>query len=87
MAKAKLEFDLDNIDDESEFYRVTNARNMAVALWEISHRLRRECEGEIQQKHDRGEKEGSMYEGMDMVMEKIHEILMDYNLDVDRLNS
>lgn len=85
MAKAKLEFDLDNIDDESEFYRATHARDMASALWEISHRVRRECENEIERKGDNGE-EGSMYDGMDLAIEKIHEILMEYNLDVDRLN-
>jgi hypothetical protein len=39
--KAKLEFNLDNEDDQLEYIRCIKARDMALAIWDIEQLLRK----------------------------------------------
>jgi molecular chaperone GrpE (heat shock protein) len=72
MSKAILEFDLNDLDDKMEFKRCTLSLEMALAIWEIVHNTRK---GLYHDAEFNKSGELSVYDGIDMVYEKIHSIL------------
>ena len=46
--KAKLEFDLTDIDDRMEHLRAIKSLDMALTLWDIQFNLRRRCDNIIE---------------------------------------
>ena len=83
--KAKLEFDLDNPDDAELYYRMNKATDMAGALWDITHNTKKSLENEIEFERSGENKEFSAYDALDLVFERIHEILADHDINSDRL--
>jgi hypothetical protein len=79
MAKAILEFDLDNHDDVVHHLRCLKSTDMALALFEISRNLKKKCE------HKCENIDGDPVDGMLVVLEEIHEILEDRGIDIDEL--
>jgi len=73
--KAILEFNLP--EDSLEYKQVTKSNDMANALWDITHNTKKQLhyisEGEEQDK------------GIDLVFNKIYEILEDNNINTDEL--
>lgn len=79
MAEAKLVFDLNDPDDRKAHYRAIKSLDMASALWDLTHNTRKSLEWSLEGK------EIDKYETLDMVFEKIYEILDDHNINTDEL--
>ena len=79
MAKAKIEFDLNEPDDVMAHKRAVKALDLALALWEITHNTKKGLEWAMEGK------EIDKYDALDMVYEKIYEILEEHNITLDDL--
>ncbi len=79
MAKAKLEYDLNDTDDAMAHMRAVKSLDMALALWDITHNTKKSLEWRMEGK------EIDKYEALDMVYEKIYEILDEHNIKLDDL--
>lgn len=79
MAKAKIEYDLSDIDDTYAHKRAVKSLDMALALWEIIHNTKKGLEWSMEGK------EIDKYDALEMVFEKIHEIISDHSIDLDDL--
>lgn len=77
MAKANLEFNLDESDDRDAHMRAVKSLNMALALWEMDQYLRAECKY--------GELSDEAYTTTEKAREKLREILNENNLNFDEL--
>jgi hypothetical protein len=79
MAKATLEFDLNDSDDMIAHLRAVKSLDMAMALWEIVHNTKKGLEWSMENK------EIDKYDALELVYKKIHEILDDHNINTDEL--
>jgi len=79
MSTATLTFDLSDGDDRFEFNRVTKAKDMAMALWEIDMNGYRK----FTKYNER--QEASYQEGIEEVFEYIRELLKEHQIDVEDL--
>ncbi len=79
MAKAKIEYDLNDQDDRMAHLRAVKSLDMAMALWDITHNTKKGLEWAMEGK------EIDKYDALEMVFEKIHEILNAHNIDTDEL--
>jgi len=79
MATATLTFDLNDSDDMIAHLRAVKSLDMAMALWEIVHNTKKGLEWSME------EKEMDKYDALEMVYEKIHEILAEHNIITDEL--
>jgi hypothetical protein len=79
MAKAKIEYDLNDIDDRMAHLRAVKSLDMAMALWDITHNTKKGLEWSMEGK------EMDKYDALEMVFEKIHEILDEHNIRTDEL--
>jgi len=50
--KAQLTFDFDNQEDEHRHYQCVRSQDMALALWDIAHNLRKKVEWEVESRLD-----------------------------------
>ena len=80
MAKATLEYDLNEPDDVIAHLRAVKSLDMAMALWEIVHNTKKGLEWSMEGK------EIDKYDALELVYEKIHEILGDHNIITDDLS-
>jgi hypothetical protein len=79
MAEAILKYDLNDTDDAMAHMRAVKSLDMALALWELLNNSKRMLERRMH------EKEMDKYEALDMVYEKIYEILDEHNIKMDDL--
>lgn len=79
MAKAKIEYDLSDIDDMYAHKRAIKSLDMALALWEITHNTKKSLEWAMEGK------EIDKYDALEMVYEKIFEIISEHNISLDDL--
>jgi hypothetical protein len=79
MAKAKIEFDLNDVDDRMAHLRAIKSLDMAMALWDITHNTKKGLEWSLENK------DVDKYEVLEMVFEKIYEILDEHNVRTDEL--
>jgi hypothetical protein len=79
MAKAKLEYDLNESDDVMAHKRAVKSLDLALALWDITHNTKKSLEWSMEGK------EMDKYDALEMVFEKIHEIISEHNIDLDDL--
>jgi hypothetical protein len=79
MAKAILEFNLNDQDDVMQYKRTVKSTDMAMALWEITHNTKKGLEWSLEGK------ELDKYDTLELVFDKIYEILNDNNINVDEL--
>lgn len=84
MAKAILEFNLDEPDDRMAFKRANKALDMACVLFEIQNNFRKKCMRELEAKEEFGIKLDA-YWGADLVLESLHALLQEYNIDTDEI--
>ena len=84
MAKAILEFNLDDPDDRMAFNRANKALDMTCVLFEIQNNFRKKCMRELDAKEEFGPKL-SAYTGADLVLENLHALLQEYNIDTDEI--
>jgi cell fate (sporulation/competence/biofilm development) regulator YmcA (YheA/YmcA/DUF963 family) len=79
MAKAKLEYDLNEPDDVMAHKRAVKSLDMALALWTIIHNTKKSIEWSMEGK------EIDKYGALELVYEKIYEIISEHNIDLDDL--
>ena len=79
MAKATLEFDLNETDDIKAHLRAVKSLDMSIALWEIIHNTKKKIEWSLENE------ELDQYDTLELVFDKIHEILKEHNIDLDEL--
>ena len=79
MAKATLEYNLSDPDDVIAHKRAIKSLDMAMALWDIVHNTKKGLEWSMEGK------EIDKYDALELVFEKIHEILNDHNIITDEL--
>jgi hypothetical protein len=84
MAKARLEYDLNDTDDAMAHMRAIKSLDMALALWEIRYNTKKSIGYALEGKDLKGESV-SNYEVLDMVYERIYEILDEHNIKMDDL--
>jgi hypothetical protein len=79
MAEAILKFDLNDPDDVMGHKRAVKSLDMAIALWEITHNTKKGLEWSLEGK------DLDKYDTLELVFEKIYEILNDNNINCDEL--
>jgi hypothetical protein len=79
MAKAKIEFDLNDPDDRMAHLRAVKSLDMAMALWDITHNTKKSLEWSLENK------DIDKYEVLEMVFDKIYEILDEHNVRTGEL--
>jgi hypothetical protein len=79
MAKAKLIYDLNEPDDIMAHKRAVKSFDMALAIWNITHNTKKSLE------YSMDGKEIDKYEALDLVYEKIYEILDEHDIKIDEL--
>jgi hypothetical protein len=79
MSTATLTFDLSDGEDRYEFNRITKARDMAMALWELDMNGYRK----FTKYNER--QEAAYQEGIEEVFEYIRELLKEHQIDVEQL--
>jgi len=80
MAKAKLIFDLTNIDDAREHLAAVKSGDMAVVLWEIIYNLKKSCH-----MHVEANKNLDKCDAIDLVFKKIRDLLDENGIIPDEL--
>jgi hypothetical protein len=79
--KAKLTFDLNDHDERIQHLRCVKSLDMALALWEISVNAKKQCYRIAEGKEMKGES----VDHINLVFEKIYEIMEEHSIDVDNL--
>jgi hypothetical protein len=79
MAEAILKYNLNDSDDTMAHMRAVKSLDMALALWDITHNTKKSIEWSLEGK------EIDKYEVLDIVYEKIYEILEEHNIKMDDL--
>ena len=79
MAEAILKYDLNDTDDAMAHMRAVKSLDMALALWDITHNTKKRIEWSLESK------ELNKYEVLDLVYERIYEILDEHNIKLDDL--
>ena len=77
--KAILEFNIDDPIEEASHMRCVKAKDMALALWDIDQYLRSHI------KYAPDTVEGETLEALEKVRDELHEIMSNYNIDLDEL--
>lgn len=81
--KAILEFDLNDFDQAQEHYRCIRAKDTAIILFELisaKKRLYRVIEAAKEE-----DKNIDAYDGADIVYEKLHALLEEHGISIDKL--
>jgi hypothetical protein len=79
MAEAILKYDLNDTDDAMAHMRAIKSLDMALVLWELLNNSKRTLERTMH------EKEMDKYEALDMVYERIYELMDEHNIKLDDL--
>lgn len=80
--KGILEFDLN--EEYKDHLRAVKSTDLALALWEIVYNTKKGIGYQLEGKNMKGE-EVSNYEVLEIVFDRIHEILRERNIDLDEL--
>ena len=76
--KAKLTFDLDDFDDRLAHERCVKSLDMALVLWELTHNSHRSLTNGY-------DEDDGYHKGVDAVFDKLHELLDEHNVDINKL--
>ena len=79
MAKATLEFDLNEHDDVLAHKRAVKSLDLALAIWDITHNTKKGLEWSMEGK------EMDKYDALEMVFDKIYEILDEHHISIDEI--
>ena len=79
MAKAILDYNLNDPDDLMAHKRAIKSLDMAIALWELIHNTKKGLEWAMETK------EMDKYDALELVYEKIHEIMSEHNIIIEDL--
>jgi len=79
--KAILEFNLDDLEDETAYARCIKAKSMAIVLWDLDQHLRNKCKyGD-----ESGELDDITYKALNDVRDTLREMMNDNGIDLDEL--
>lgn len=78
--KAKVIFNLDDIDDQYKFKKFVKSDDMTFVLFELIYNTKKSIEYEIDNNSDL-----SNYEVLDLVYERFNKILEERNINIDEL--
>ena len=81
MTKAIMKFDLSDPDDRMEHLAAVKSKDMAFVLWHINYNLKKECH--LKAESSKGKLDS--YEVIEMVFEKIRDLLNENNIVPDEL--
>lgn len=84
MAKATLEFDLNDSDDRMAHLRAVKSTDLALVIWELEYNLRKRLERELEAKEYKNE-EVNNYDVIDICMENVIKTIRDHTIDIDDL--
>jgi hypothetical protein len=79
--KAKLIFDLGDIDQRIEHLRCVKSLDMALVIWEMASNAKKECYRIAEGKELNGEE----VDHIDLVFQKFYEILEEHSICIDDL--
>ena len=79
MAKATLEFDLDNNEDSMAFSRAHKSLDMAIVIFELTSNLKKRISYELEHR------ELKDWEAVHLVFERIHELINEHGINIDEL--
>ena len=79
MAKAVIEYNLNDIEDVYAHKRAIKSLDLTLALLEIIHNTKKGLEWSMEGK------EIDKYDALELVYEKIHEIITEHNIDLEDL--
>jgi len=79
MAKAILEYDLNDHDDKKAHLRAVKSLDMALALWDILHNTKKGLEWSLEGK------EVDKYDALELVYEKIYSIIDEHGIIIGDL--
>ena len=87
MATATLQFDLNDPDDVRAHLRAVKSLDMALAIWEITYNLRKKTYYEIEEREIRNKENNTNepVDGVEILMEKIFEVLEEHGINTDEL--
>ncbi len=84
MAKAILEFDLNEPDDRMAHLRAVKSLDMASFIFQLTSNTKRELERELET-YEFQNIQLKDYEVLNKVFEKIHEMVDEYGINIDEL--
>ena len=79
MAKAILEFDLNDPDDNMAHLRCVKSLDMAIVLFQLTSNLKKQIMHEIDHR------ELKDWEAVHLVFERIHELVNEHGINIDEL--
>jgi len=82
--KAILEFDLNDSDDQLAHKRCVLATEMALVIWQLSYNTKKEVERIIENAKE-DDKNINAYDGVDLVFEKLNDLLEEHGIKIDSL--
>lgn len=83
MAKGKLIYDLTDPDDAREHLCAVKSGEIAIVLWQIAHNLKKSCHLEA----EGAEKDFDTYDAIEMVFDKIYELMDENGIVIDDLTN
>jgi len=84
MSKAKLEFDLNDLDDRLEYERVVKSTDMSFLLFDVVYNYKKNLYWEFEKLEEKGETP-SVYDGIDAVLDKIVSEMNEKGIILDKL--
>jgi len=84
MAKATLTFDLADFDDRVEHLRCTKATAMALFIWNLVHNSKKSVKYDVESRQMR-DNEFDAYDAVDLVFDRIHDLLNEEGINIDDL--
>jgi hypothetical protein len=79
MAKATLEFDLNDFDDKMEHLRAIKSTDMASFIFQLVSNTKKSIMFELENKDMKD------WEAVNLVFERIHNLLDEYDINIDEL--
>ena len=84
MAKAILEYDLNDHDDKMAHLRAIKSTDLALVIWEFEMNLRKKLERELESKELKNE-EVDNYDVIDTCMQNVIRTIRNHNIDIEAL--
>ena len=79
MAKAIIEYDLNDRDDVMAHKRAIKSLDMSMAIFQLLFNTKKKLSFKLEEKNYKD------YEVLSMVFDEIHEIMSEYNIEIDDL--
>jgi len=77
--KAQLQFDLEDLEDLNAIKRCIQSDSMALILWELVHNSKKKLEWAMESDTI------SRYDALDMVFERINDLLEEHGINIDKI--